>query len=44
MYSSFISCYMANSKLLIDVPVSYNTDINKLESALEKLKTEIANL
>ena len=32
---------MALTKLLVDIPVSYTTDIDKLESVLEKIKPDI---
>lgn len=43
-FHEVINYNMALSKLLVDIPVSYTTDIDKLESVLEKLKPEISKI
>ena len=43
-FHEIINYNMALSKLLVDIPVSYTTDIDKLESVLEKLKPEISKI
>lgn len=43
-FHEVINYNMSLSKLLVDIPVSYTTDIDKLENVLEKLKPEIRKI
>lgn len=43
-FHEVINYNLSPTKLLIDIPVSYTTDIDKLESVLEKLKPEISKM
>ena len=42
--TSIINYSQNDSKLLIDIPVSYNTNINKLEKILDNLRDRIENI
>lgn len=43
-FHEVINYNMSLSKLLVDIPVSYTTDIDKLENVLEELKPEISKI
>ena len=43
-FHEIINYNMALTKLLVDIPVSYTTDIDKLENVLEKIKPEIKKI
>ena len=44
LITSIINYSQNDSKLLIDIPVSYNTNINKLEKILDNLRDRIENI
>ena len=43
-FTEVINYSEANSKVIVDINVSYNTNIEKLESIIENMKEEISNI
>lgn len=43
-FHEVVNYNMALSKLVLDIPVSYKTDIDKLEDVLEKIKPDISKI